>query len=119
MNFVFHHSGYDNTLPSLLVQSISKTNPNSTVVQISDTQTRKVHGVTEHIQFKTTESILSKQRCEMYAKLDINEPAIYLDADILVIKPITEAEIFGLADVVLCQRYWDGMIYCEDTADRL
>lgn len=118
MNFVFHHSGYDTRLPALLVQSIIKTNPNSTIIQISDKQTRRVRDVTEHIQFETTELVLSKQRCEMYAKLDITVPSVYLDTDMLVIKSITE-EIFAVSDVVLCKRFWDGMIHSDDPADTM
>jgi len=119
MNFIFHHSGHDITLPALLVQSILKTNPGSTILQVSDTRTNRVPGITDHIQFNTTESILSKQRCEMYAKLTIDTWSVYLDTDTLVIKSITEKELFEDAEIVLCKRYWDGMIHSMDTEERM
>jgi len=119
INFVFHHSGQDNILPNLLVKSILKTNPGNNIIQVSDQNTQEIPGVTEFLQFKSEEKILSKQRCELYANLKINEATVYLDTDMLVIKLILKQQLFSSHDILLCKRFWDGMIHSEDTTDTM
>jgi len=120
MNFVFYHSGYNKNLPNLLVQSILKTNPGNNIIQVSDHNTSAVTGITKFIQFEAdAPSYFSKQRCEFYAQLEITGPTVYLDTDMLVIKKLSEIDIFHNSNTVFCKRFWDGMIHSLDPADRL
>jgi hypothetical protein len=84
---VFFWVGEDVGLPSLLVASIRRHLPGSLeVVQLSDTSTPRVQGTTRHVTLKLSAAMMVA-RLEAYSALRIAEPTLYLDADMLVMRP--------------------------------
>jgi hypothetical protein len=84
---VFFWVGEDVGLPSLLVASIRRHLPGTLeVVQLSNPQTPKVHGITRHVALELSQSLMVA-RLEAYSSLAIAEPTLYLDSDMLVVRP--------------------------------
>lgn len=86
-NIAFFWIGPDITIPALLVRSIRLAfGPRFNVIQLSDRSTPKVDGVTSHKQLKLSPHIMVA-RLEAYAALSIKAPTLFLDADMLVLRP--------------------------------
>jgi hypothetical protein len=105
--FVFFHVGADISLPTMLAKSISETNPESLIIQCSDKHTPKIEQATEIEIFEGDPSNLMTYRISAFSKLKIDQPAIYLDTDMLVMKKLDIKNILGTYDVKLCQREFD------------
>jgi len=101
--FVFLHVGVD-PLVELLVRSIHKTNPDARVIQCADPLTGPVAGATEVYRHDGDTSNLMTFRLEAVSGLGLQEPAIYLDTDMLVLSELTSEEILADADVACCER---------------
>jgi hypothetical protein len=102
--FVFFHVGADTSKPKMLVNSIRITNPNSKIIQCSDEITEKIDEVTEIFRTEGDIKNLMIFRLEAFSKLGLTEPAIYLDTDMLVIKPVNPEKILEERKVILCER---------------
>jgi hypothetical protein len=109
----------------MLVRSIKLSNPNSEILQISDNNTQQVRGVTQLSRFNypTTEFNhleITKHRLECYSQLSFDDtPTIFLDTDMLVIKKITQDEIFEFSENVFLKRWWNPTINRPDPQDPL
>lgn len=97
-NIAFFWIGQDVTIPTLLVRSIRAAfGADFKVHQLSDRDTPRVEGVTIHKQLKLSRYIMVA-RLEAYAALQVREPTLFLDADMLVLRafdlpPLGEMEI--------------------------
>jgi hypothetical protein len=97
-HIAFFWIGPDVTIPTLLVRSIRAAfGANFNVHQLSDRETPRVEGVTTHKQLKLSRYIMVA-RLEAYAALQIREPTLFLDADMLVLRafdlpPLAEMEV--------------------------
>lgn len=86
-NIAFFWIGQDVTIPTLLCRSIRNVfGPRFNVYQLSDHLTPKVEGVTHFKKMKLSPHIMVA-RLEAYAALDVTEPTLFLDADMLVLRP--------------------------------
>ena len=86
-NIAFFWTGQDVTIPTLLVRSIRAAFGTSfNVHQLSDRETPMVEGVTSQKKLKLSPHIMVA-RLEAYAALSIAEPTLFLDADMLVLRP--------------------------------
>ena len=86
-NIAFFWIGPDTTIPALLVRSIRTAfGPHFNVIQLSDKITPRVEGVTAHKQFKLSPHIMVA-RLEAYAALSLTAPTLFVDADMLVLRP--------------------------------
>jgi hypothetical protein len=84
---VFFWIGEDVTVPTVLVASIRRHMQSGLeVIQLSDTTTPRVPGTTAAHALKLSSSIMIA-RLEAYASLRVAEPTLYLDADMLVLRP--------------------------------
>ena len=101
--FVFLHVGVD-PLVELLVRSIGKTNVDARVIQCTDPHTGQVSGTTEVYRYAGDTSNLMTFRLEAFSQLGLQEPAIYLDTDMLVLAELKPQDILGEADVACCER---------------
>jgi hypothetical protein len=125
LRFAFFYSGLDIIEASMLTRSIQLSNPECEILQISDQHTAQVPGVTQIIRFDypTTELNhieITKHRLLCYSRLEfVNTPTVFLDTDMLVIKKITEEEIFQSADNVFLKRWWNASINRPDPLDPL
>ena len=87
MNFVFFHVGEINE-PSLLVKSIRKFNNNAKIYFLTDKITENIIEVDETHRFDGDKSNLMTFRLKCFAELKLEEPAIYVDSDVLFVKKI-------------------------------
>ena len=86
-HIAFFWIGPDVTIPTLLVRSIRAAfGPHFNVHQLSDRETPIIEGVTTHKKLKLSPHIMVA-RLEAYAALSISEPTLFLDADMLVLRP--------------------------------
>lgn len=110
VDFAFFHVGEDLTLPTMLVDSIKKTNPYSKIIQLTDFITPQVNFSDEIQRFRGNKENIMYFRSETYLKANFKKPTLFLDTDMLVIKEINENKIFSDKNYVFCERYYDGII---------
>ena len=101
INFVFLHVGED-TRPNLLVKSIRKYFENPYIYQCTDLATKEVDGVDKVFRYDGDTKNLMTFRLEVFSSLNIEEKAIYLDTDMLVINKF-DIDI-NHCDAILCKR---------------
>ncbi len=101
--FVFLHVG-DDPVAELLVQSINRTNPDARLIQCTDPLTGQVTGTTDIYRHDGDTSNLMTFRLEAFSSLGLQEPAIYLDTDMLVLTELSSEDILAGTDVACCER---------------
>ena len=102
-DFVFFWKGHDIECPRALVRSIRAIYGDATrVVQLSDRDTPEVPDVSEFIA-RNVHADMMLSRLEACAKFSLSRPAVFLDADMLVIDRF-ELPVFREKDVVLLKR---------------
>ena len=83
----FFWVGPDVSIPSMLVRSIRMAyGAGMEVVQLTDRDTPQVEGVSLCKRVKLTPRIMVA-RLEAYASLAVKEPTLYLDADMMIVRP--------------------------------
>lgn len=83
----FFWRGQDISFPTILVLSIRRTfGADFDVVQLSDLDTPEVEGVSRCQRMKLS-ALMMVARLEAYRGLAISEPTLFLDADMMVVKP--------------------------------
>jgi hypothetical protein len=105
--FVFFHYGDDQLAPFLLVQSIRTLTQGAFVIQCSDRQSIKISGVDAFCQFDGDLTEPMYMRMISWRDLRLSEPAIYLDADMLLVRELDSAPILAGDDAGLCRREFD------------
>lgn len=105
MKFVFLHVGEDSR-PYFLVKSIRKFFPKATIFQCTDLSTKEIEGVDHVFRHLGDINNLMTFRLEAFSLLNLQEQAIYLDTDMLVLKYF-DLEIYKSYDAVLCKRSFD------------
>ena len=101
-HFIFFHVG-DITLPSLLVKTIRKFNPDSKIHFLTDKITKDIDDVDETFRLDLDRNFIMLSRYEIFSKYKFTDPALYIDTDMLLLRPI-DIDIFSDKDVYLCQR---------------
>ena len=91
MNFAFIHIYKDILFGKILTYSIKLHHPNSSVIQISDLNAKKIEDV-DYIErkkfyYETIMYDFIKAQRDIVNKYG---PTVFLDADMIVLKPITE-----------------------------
>ena len=104
INFVFLHVGED-TRPNLLVKSIRKYFEKSYIYQCTDLASKEVDGVDKVFRYDGDVKNIMRFRLEAFSSLNLEEKAIYLDTDMLVIKKF-DVDI-SHCDAILCKRSFD------------
>ena len=104
INFVFLHVGEDSR-PNLLVKSIRKYFPKSYIYQCTDLVSKEVEGVDKVFRYDGDIKNLMIFRLEVFSSLNIQEKAIYLDTDMLVVNKF-DLET-NHSDAILCKRSFD------------
>ena len=104
INFVFLHVGED-TRPNLLVKSSRKYFEKSYIYQCTDLASKEVDGVDKVFRYDGDIKNIMRFRLEVFSLLNIQEKAIYLDTDMLVINKF-DIDITH-CDAILCKRSFD------------
>jgi hypothetical protein len=105
--FVFLHVGVDTALPQLLTASIRRLQPGACVIQCSDDETPQIEAVTRVHRVQGDVSRLMTFRLGAFASLQLTEPAIYLDTDMLCVASVDPVQALGAHDVAVCRREFD------------
>lgn len=91
--FVFFHVGDDIAMPTAMVYSIRRHNPDATIIQISDDLTPAVPGASRVFVSQGNRQFLMQWRTNAFAELGLTEPAMYMDTDMIVRHPINPAAV--------------------------
>ena len=102
--FVFFHVGDDIFQPQKMVSSIRASNPDAKIIMCTDDTTPDVLGVDRKHVAPADRSRLMISRLAGFTTLGLEEPAIYLDTDMLVQDEIDPVAILGDKDAVFCRR---------------
>lgn len=101
--FVFLQVG-DAIEPTILVKSLRKVMPSSRIIQCSDKGTKKIEGVTETYYVEGDVNNLMTFRLKAFSELALEEAAVYVDTDMIFLRPFDPILILGAADAVVCER---------------
>jgi hypothetical protein len=107
--FVFFHIGEDTTQPARLIDSIEKTNPGSRIIMLTDKITPELQGA-ERREFDINPDYIMTERLRVYTQLGLQEPAIYLDTDMVVRGFVNLPAILGDKKYAFCARSFDRMV---------
>lgn len=102
---VFMQVGFD-PFAENFVASIRKCMPRAKIVQCSDYSSAEVDGVSEVFRIKGDTQNLMTFRLQLFAELKLNQAAVYVDNDMLMLKELRIDRLLGDNDVVNCERYF-------------
>jgi hypothetical protein len=102
--FVFFHVGKDISYPQKMVKSLLRHNPDANVIMCTDTKTPDVMGVTDRFEIDVDPNEILYGRIKSYARLCIEEPALFLDNDMIIQSEIDVEEMLGGTEVAFCRR---------------
>lgn len=90
----------------MMVDSIKKTNPQSKVIQVTDISSPEVDQIDDCLRFNLNISQLMKFRFEAYSriKLEKNISNLFIDSDMLIMRPLKNLNILLKKDIILCKR---------------
>jgi len=86
--YVFFYVGEDVSQPKMLAESIFIMDQTAEIIHCSDESTPIVDFATRRFNFKSDRQRLMSSRLQAFAELGLNEPAIYVDTDMLCMKAI-------------------------------
>jgi hypothetical protein len=102
--FVFFHVGPDLTMPTAMVASIRHHNPGAEIIQVTDNVTPTVSGVTWAHPTSGDPEFLMLWRTQAFAALQLAAPALYMDTDMLVRRPVHPEMLLGDAVIAVTRR---------------
>lgn len=102
--FVFFHVGDDIALPSQLVASLASHHPGAEIIQVTDSVTPTVPGVTHTVVTSGDRQHLMAWRTRAFYDLGLDEPAAYLDTDMVCRRPFAPAMLLADYPAVFCKR---------------
>jgi hypothetical protein len=106
--FAFLHVGVDATVPTILVRSIRAYNPEARIIQCSDPDSPKIAGVDRIFRSHQRDpQLLMTFRLQCFAQLDIAEPTLFLDTDMMCLGSLDPAGILRGNDVAVCEREFE------------
>ncbi len=102
--FCFFHIGPDISQPQMLVNSIRKFNLEAEIIYCTNDSSPEINGITTRLNFNGNSNQIILFRLKSFASSRINEPAIYLDTDMLCLKKFDPAVFLGKKDLYICER---------------
>ena len=119
MIFVFLHilKSHDDdcSIQELFVKSVYTFFPNARLIQVSDLKTPKVKNVKEVFRFDGDPSKIMEFRINANQELDLKEPAIYIDSDMVLLKKFNEENfIINKKNVLLKRTFNNDFIMKEN-----
>jgi hypothetical protein len=103
-NFVFFHVGDDISYPHKMVKSLLRYNPNANVIMLTNKNTPDVMGVTERCEYDLDPNEITYSRVKAFALRNLDEPALYIDTDMIFVNRVAVGECLGDAEIVMCRR---------------
>ena len=102
--FVFFQVGPQVDIPELFVRSLRKHNPGAIIIQCSDLKSATISGVDEVRRLDGDYANLVAFRLQCFSELAPNEPALYLDSDMVCLRPIEPETLASVHHVAVCKR---------------
>jgi hypothetical protein len=102
--FVFFHVGDDMTLPQQMVNSIREQMPNADIIMCTDETTPIPDNVDSVHVGKYDRSKIMISRLNAFAELSLNTTAMYVDSDMVFLKPVDPKEMLGDKEILMCRR---------------
>jgi len=103
-NFVFMHIGKDISVPQKMVKSLLRYNPDANVIMLTDKDTPDVMGITERCEYDLDPNEMTFSRVKAFALRNLDEPALYIDTDMIFVDRVVVEECLGEAEIVMCRR---------------
>ena len=101
---MFFYVGEDISQPAMLTNSILRADRAAHIVHCGDAQTPLIDGVVTRLNFDGDRNCLMSYRLRAFAELGLDEPAIYLDTDMLCVAPINSKVLTKKHPVRFCAR---------------
>jgi tetratricopeptide (TPR) repeat protein len=103
-NFVFFHVGNDTSVPQKMVKSLMRYNPDANIIMLTDKDTPDVMGVTERCEYDLDRDEITFSRVKAFALRNLDEPALYIDTDMIFVDRVVVEDILGDSEIVMCRR---------------
>jgi len=103
-NFVFMHIGKDISVPQKMVKSLLRYNPDANVIMLTNKDTPDVMGITERCEYDLDPNEMTFSRVKAFALRNLDEPALYIDTDMIFVDRVVVGDILGDAEIVMCRR---------------
>jgi hypothetical protein len=108
ITYVFFHVGNDPTMAEMLVSSIRHSDPRASVEQLTDLRTSVINGVDRIHRFDVQHLPIMLARSIAYSRMPESDGMrVFIDTDMLLLRPISEKDFPLAADVFLCRRYFN------------
>jgi hypothetical protein len=101
--------------PRILVRSIRKEMPRARIIQCSDKNTPRIDGVSELFNVEGDVNNLMTLRLKAFSTLGLDEVAVYLDMDMVLLRPLDAGFLLGKADAVVCERSFNREVMFNPT----
>ncbi len=88
----------------MLVDTIKKFNKHALIYYLTDQYSPNIDGINFRIEFEGDPQKIMEYRLNSFANAGIEEPAIYLDTDMLCCSIFNPARILGNRDICVCER---------------
>ncbi len=103
ITFAFFQIG-DSPSVQLMINSILAFMPSATIIQCSDHDTHKFHGVTDLVQRDIQDKKkIMLERVKAFSELDSNNNIVYIDTDLLFTRAIDQNLTYS-SEISLCRR---------------
>lgn len=103
--FVFLHLGTDPSLPTSLVRSIRRHISDAYIIQCTDSVSIAISGVDKVARLNIDSSKIMLARLQAFSGLGLDKPALYLDTDMLMLRPFDPAALLSNgATTAVCRR---------------
>jgi len=97
------HVGDDVTQPARLIASIRRYMPSAKVIVCSDNKTPDMDCDIRFDHYVDRNHIMT-ERLNAFAELNLNEPALYVDSDMVFLESVYPEDVLGDDEVVICRR---------------
>jgi hypothetical protein len=98
------HIGDDISAPQKMVKSLLRYNPDANVIMLTNKDTPDVMGVTERCEYDLNREELMTSRIKAFALRNLDEPALYIDTDMIFVDRVVVGDILGDSEIVMCRR---------------
>ncbi len=102
--YAFFFVGNDISQPQMLVDSIRWVDSQAEIVHCADAGTPQINGVSRRVDVDGDRRRLMTYRLRAFRESGINRPAIYIDTDMLCVRPIDAAALCREHPIRFCAR---------------
>ena len=102
--YVFFFVGNDVSQPQMLVDSIRWVDREAEIVHCADFDTPEIDGVTRRVNVEGDRQRLMSFRLNAFEKSGLTRPAIYVDTDMLCVRPIDAVALAAEHPIRFCTR---------------